>query len=289
GCRQAMSDYAGKHGFTFDVHVIDATGVWLQRPDRPVADQMLLNLGCGVHFHEAWVNLDITPANPKVIKHNLAEEPLPFENRSCAAVYHSHVLEHIPPQQVRGFIDECFRVLAVNGTLRIVVPDLEGIARQYLKQLDAAAAGDEAAGHRHEWMVMELVDQLTRETSGGQMLEYWKQNPMPAEDFVFERQGWEARRFVDQWRQDPGFLNLVTTKTAEDIGRFRLGGEVHKWMWDRVSLTRLLTAAGFTDVRVCTATESSIPVFAAYGLDADAEGRARKPDSLFIEARRTAV
>ena len=288
GCRQAMTDYANQHGFNFDVHVIDATGVWLQRPDRQACDQMLLNLGCGMHFHEAWVNLDIAPKNDHVIQHNLAGEPLPFENRSCAAVYHSHVLEHIPPQHVPGFIAECFRVLAGNGVLRIAVPDLEAIARLYLSNLDAAAGGDEAAARRHEWMTVELVDQLARDTSGGQMLEYWKQDPMPAEDFVFERVGWEARRFVEQWRKDPASVIVTPARTAEEIGRFRLGGEVHKWMWDRVSLTRLLLSAGFTEVRVCPATESAIAGFAGYHLDADAEGRTRKPDSLFIEARRPA-
>ena len=286
GCRQAMSDYAGQHGFTFNVHVIDATGVWLQRPDRPVSERMLLNLGCGAHFHSAWVNIDIAPTAKEVIQHNLAEESLPFEDKSCAAVYHSHVLEHIPPQKVRSFIDECFRVLAPGGFLRIAVPDLEGIAREYLQQLSAAAAGDAEAAKRHEWMTIELVDQLTRETPGGQMLEYWKQNPMPAEDFVFQRLGWEARRVVDVLRSAPESLPIKPTVTAEEVGRFRQSGEVHKWMWDRVSLSGLLASVGFADVKVCAATESGIADFASYLLDADAEGCVRKPDSLFLEARR---
>jgi predicted SAM-dependent methyltransferase/cephalosporin hydroxylase len=288
GCREAMLTYASRLGFEFEVHPIDATGVWLQRPDRKALDLMKLNLGCGVHFHSDWINLDIAPSAAEVIAHNLAEEPLPFENRCCAAVYHSHVLEHIPLPSVRPFIDECFRVLAPGGVLRIVVPDLETIARLYLENLSAAAQGDENAANQHEWMTIELVDQLTRETPGGQMLEYWKQNPMPAEAFVFERSGWEARRFVDQWRADPSAVNIPTAKTAAEIGKFRLGGEVHKWMWDRISLTRLLTSAGFEDVQVCLATESSIPGFPSYLLDADAEGHTRKPDSLFIEAKRPA-
>ena len=218
GCRQAMTDFASQQGFVFEVHPIDASGVWLQRPDRPVSNLMLLNLGCGLHSHEAWVNLDTAPANERVIRYNPAEEPLPFENRSCAAVYHSHVLEHIPPQHVPEFIDECFRVLAGNGILRISVPDLEAIARLYLSNLEAAAGGDEAADRRLE--------------------------------------------------------------------SFRLGGGVPQWMWDRISLTRLLVSAGFVDVQVCKATESGIPGFASYQLDANADGHTRKPDSLFIEARR---
>jgi predicted SAM-dependent methyltransferase/cephalosporin hydroxylase len=278
GCREAMHDYAREHGFEFKVNVIDSTGVWLQRPDRSPTDLMLLNLGCGAHFHTSWINLDIAPATKEVIAHDLASEPLPFDASTCCAVYHSHVLEHIPPAQVPGFIGECHRVLAPGGVLRIAVPDLEGIAREYLKQLDA---GDHA---KHEWMIIELVDQLTREQSGGEMLRYWKQNPMPAEDFVFQRVGWEARRFVEQWRSQAEQHESANHPTAEDIGRFRLGGEVHKWMYDRLSLQRLLMAAGFTAVNLRTATDSAIPGFAAFHLDADAEGLVRKPDSLFIEA-----
>ena len=284
GCRQAMTDYAAKHGFAFQVHPIDATGVWLQRPDRKESELMLLNLGCGQHFHKEWINLDIQPADKTVIQHDLATEPLPFENGSCAAVYHSHVLEHIPFVEVRPFIDECFRVLAPDGVLRIAVPDLERVARLYLNRLDSAARGDSRAALEHEWMTIEMVDQLARHHSGGAMLEYWKQNPMPAEEFVLARMGWEVRRFIENYRANPKPEPEKQTPTAEEIGRFRLGGEVHQWMWDRVSLERLLKAAGFMDVRVRAAADSLLPDFARYELDADSSGRVRKPDSLFIEA-----
>jgi SAM-dependent methyltransferase len=282
GCRQAMWDYAAEKGFTFNVHPIDGTGVWLQRPDRQPTDLMLLNLGCGGHFHRDWINIDIAPAAPEVIQHDLAREPLPFEDRSCAAVYHSHVLEHIPPEHVGAFLAECHRVLDVEGVLRIAVPDLEQIVREYLKQLDAQ---DRA---KHGWMVIELVDQLTRNASGGKMMEYWKQNPMPAEDFVLKRLGREAIEFVIQWRQNPSDVSRPQL-SAETIGRFRLSGEVHAWMYDRLSLSHLLEDAGFQSVRVCGASDSAIPGYASYCLDADANGLIRKPDSLFIEAQKPAV
>ncbi len=230
------------------------------------------------------MNLDIAPSADHVIQHNLACEPLPFEDRSCAVVYHSHVLEHIPPPRVPAFIAECFRVLTPGGVLRIAVPDLEGIARAYLRQLEA---GDHA---KHEWMVIELVDQLARNYSGGRMMEYWKQNPMPAEELVFQRAGHEARQFVEKWRAHPGAPPPPQPSSdPAEIGRFRLSGEVHQWMYDRLSLRRLLDAMGFTDFRVCSATESGIAGFARYQLDADASGQVRKPDSLFVEARKPAV
>ncbi|MDQ7834342.1 MAG: hypothetical protein RDU24_03075 [Humidesulfovibrio sp.] len=70
------------------------------------------------------------------------------------------------------------------------------------------------------------------------------------------------------------------------IGRFRRGGEVHHWMYDRLSLGRLLGAAGFAGVCVCAAHESAIPDFARHHLDVTLDGRVRKPDSLFMEGVR---
>jgi predicted SAM-dependent methyltransferase len=275
-----MWDYAKTKGFEFKVHVIDGTGVWLQRPDRAETDLMMLNLGCGGHDHPDWINLDIAPSGSDVIQHDLAREPLPYEDTSCSAVYHSHVLEHIPPENVSDFINECFRVLAPNGVLRIAVPDLEGIAREYLRQLDA---GDHK---KHEWMIHELVDQLARHRSGGEMMKYWKQDPMPAEDFVFERVGWEVRQFVEPWRASGKVEAKAVKPDANAVGTFRLGGEVHQWMYDRLSLGRLLAEAGFEGIEVKSAVESGIAGFAGYELDADEAGRVRKPDSLFMEARK---
>lgn len=65
-------------------------------------------------------------------------------------------------------------------------------------------------------------------------------------------------------------------------GLFRQTGEIHRWMYDRFSLRRLLEKTGFINVRVCRADESSIPNFNSYDLDM-IEGRIRKPDSLFME------
>ncbi|EKD59314.1 MAG: type 11 SAM-dependent methyltransferase [uncultured bacterium] len=53
-------------------------------------------------------------------------------------------------------------------------------------------------------------------------------------------------------------------------------------MYDRFSLERLMTDAGFMDPSVTTAFESRIPGFARYGLDV-VDGVVRKPDSLVME------
>lgn len=115
---------------------------------------------------------------------------------SFAAVYNSHVFEHIPQSQAAACLSECHRVLAPGAVLRVVVSDLEMINRLYLKYLYEAVDDDEEAAKRHKWMMPELLDQMAREEGGGEILKYGQLNPMPAEDDVIERVSREALNYL---------------------------------------------------------------------------------------------
>jgi predicted SAM-dependent methyltransferase len=255
-------------------------------PAPPVSD--LLNAGCGATFHPAWTNLDFRASAPSVIAHDL-RKPLPFADASFGVVYSSHVLEHFSRSFAPVFLAECRRLLKPGGVLRLAVPDLETIARLYLENLQGALAGDNRAAARHEWMTLELLDQMVREESGGEMLKYWKKEPLPEEEFILQRCGWEARRFLEAHRSQPGRKeqpgqSSPAPRSPAQIAEFRETGEIHKWMYDRYSLPRLLERVGFTDCKCCAADESRIPNFNSYLLDINPDGTVRKPDSLFIEA-----
>jgi predicted SAM-dependent methyltransferase len=249
-----------------------------------------VNLGCGTCFHSDWVNLDFVSQSPDVIQHDLRTR-LPLHDGSCAVVYHSHFLEHLPHAFAPLFLQECYRVLVPGGVLRVVVPDLETIARLYLKNLEGALAGDAEAARRYEWLTLELMDQMVREQSGGEMLKYWQLNPMPVEKFVVERTGREVLEFIESYRASAR-SGLAAAPAAyqspkmEEVEKFRANGEVHKWMYDRWSLRILLERTGFREIKICAAGESQIPGFARYCLDLNADGTVRKPDSLFMEARK---
>lgn len=233
-----------------------------------------LNLGCGHRFHRDWVNIDIVARGRFVRQHDL-RQPLPFADGSFSVVYHSHVLEHLTRDSGRAFLCECRRVLKSGGILRIAVPDLEMIARLYLENLDGALHGNRDAAQRYQWIVLELLDQMTREESGGQMGRYLKQEPVPARDFVLSRMGEQARRALQDRQSKPARPRSES---------FRESGEIHKWMYDRYSLGQLLTECGFVEAHACRADESGIPRFNEFHLDTDETGAARKPDSLFMEA-----
>jgi predicted SAM-dependent methyltransferase len=57
---------------------------------------------------------------------------LPFPDGSVAAVYASHVLEHLYREEGQRLVKESYRVLAQGGILRVVVPDLEAIIQEYM-------------------------------------------------------------------------------------------------------------------------------------------------------------
>ncbi len=246
----------------------------------------LLNLGCGLRYHSDWINIDFHSTKEGVIEHNL-NEGIPFEKKSFDVVYHSHLLEHFSKSQALLFLKECFRVLDDSGIIRVVVPDLEQIAKHYLALLEQSLMGDEEAKKQYEWIMLELFDQMIRNDPGGEMLKYWKQDPIPAESFVIQRMGSEVKNILTNIRNNKNRHTENPPKKShpnpQKIGEFRLSGEIHQWMYDRYSLGTLLQQSGFKDVKVCIASESQIPNFNSYLLDIEPNGSVRKPDSLFME------
>lgn len=274
---------------------------------------LLLNVGCGLTYHPAWVNVDMTPADPAIMRWNV-EQGLPFGDGSFDAVYSSHLLEHLSRSDARRFAAECLRVLKPGGVARFVVPDLERIAREYLQLVDDLRRGKQTSAKDYEWILLELVDQLARERTGGEMAAFLRSLEPSERGYVLSRIGEEAQRAwvaAEQPRLSltrrvsnmglaravgklrsrlaAATVRLVGGRGAErafHVGLFRQGGEVHRWMYDEVSLAAMLRATGFDEVARQAADTSGIPKFASYGLDTDARGEVRKPDSLFMEALR---
>lgn len=271
----------------------------------------LLNIGCGENVHTDWVNIDVVGSLPGVIVHDV-RRGLPFPDSEFEACYSSHMLEHVTRSQARIIVDEIFRVLKPNGIVRLVVPDLEQIVRHYLRCLDDVTSGHSSREPDYDWMMLELLDQTVRTTPGGEMLAYLTDANILNKKFIVSRIGLEAERLWKLSCRPKGarilsslkkkklvwFARQVRIEVASFLifliagvdarrsfreGLFKDAGEIHRWMYDRYSLSRLLTQAGFTNINLCKADESSIPRFNTYNLDIISE-RIRKPDSLYVEA-----
>ncbi len=275
-----------------------------------------LNVGCGNRFHPDWVNVDLSPLDNSVITHDLSQG-IPFSDGSFEVVYHSHVLEHIPRNQAKTFIQECYRVLKPKGILRVVVPDLESITRTYLRALEKASSGSVEWKANYEWILLEMYDQTVRNHTGGEMAEYLSREEIPNEDFILERMGIEAKYLMESARENRQkthgknkqtkqiehliqraykalsqpqkigntILRILSPEgSALQVGKFRNSGEVHSWMYDRYSLACLLEDCGFESTTQCSAQESSIPDWYSYHLDGKTDGSVYYPASLFMEA-----
>ncbi len=267
----------------------------IRHRDRRIASG-LLNLGCGRRRHPDWINADLVPDGDDVVAVDV-RRPLPFAAGVFQAVYASHVLEHLTPGEASALVREVRRVLAPGGVVRIVVPDLEGIARAYVASLEAVdAGGGPEARWRHQWMTVELLDQLVRTRPGGVMRRWWSCDPVPCHDVIQARLGSEAAdaivRLAEERKSGTGLSVCPETILEEppasprSAARFAAQGERHRWMYDRVSMAGLLSGHGFLDPTRRGPTDSAIPGFCRYELDADGAGQPHKPDSLFMEAIR---
>ncbi len=80
-----------------------------------------LNLGGGGNWkEEGWQSVDIA------LGHDLSEKFLfQYETSSADLIYFSHTLEHLSWDIIPKMLGECYRVLALSGTIRIVVPDVD--------------------------------------------------------------------------------------------------------------------------------------------------------------------
>lgn len=275
----------------------------------------LLNLGCGPRFSSdpVWTNVDFQSNSRQVIAHDL-NCGIPFPDATFAAIYHSHVLEHFAPKSGAQFIAECWRALKPGGILRVAVPDLEKICRLYLAALEGARAGDGSWRNRYDWLKLELYDQSVRTKTGGAMAEYLRQPRVPEQEFIIRRAGNVARELMNEasdtqadvspapsapnWRGSLNrsrgasrrmarFISMLflgrRDKEALALGRFRMSGEIHQWMYDDYSLRVVLEEANFKEVRRCQASESAIPCWNDYRLDIDADGFEHAPSSLYME------
>jgi SAM-dependent methyltransferase len=79
-----------------------------------------LNLGCGEHKKEGYVNIDWQALTKPDVVHDLNAFPYPFPDNTFDLVEAFHVLEHLDKPFV--IMKELHRILKPGGTLHIKVP-----------------------------------------------------------------------------------------------------------------------------------------------------------------------
>ena len=118
---------------------------------------MKLNIGCGPIQPDGWVNVDgsnrawlaarLSPIDKMLTRAGILSptefgphikilnlyKSLPYKNDCVSCIYAGEVWEHFEYQDAVRLTDECFRVLAPGGVLRICVPDGIVFWQRYLE------------------------------------------------------------------------------------------------------------------------------------------------------------
>lgn len=263
-----------------------------------------INLACGNRYHKDWVNVDFSPKNNQIRRVNLLKT-LPFDNNTFNFAYCGHFLEHLTPEQAYRFLKEVKRILKKGGILRIVVPDLENVCREYLDLLDK-----QNEQYKLEWIYIELIDQMVRVKSGGKMTKFYSfiksSDNVKLAKYINERTGVNLLSENDK-KQSRGIKMLNNTMIINKLLKIYLRlikllipesirseifidtsiGERHKWMYDYFSLSGLIKRVGFRNVTLKKFNTSQIDKFNNYFLDMNDDGTPYKGvSSLHIECKK---
>lgn len=112
-------------------------------PDGGFTNEAIrLDLGAGDNPVPGFVSIDR--------KHHHEVYPLAYEDGSVDEIRASHVLEHFSHTEVANVVKHWVDKLKPGGRLRIAVPDLEWIARQYLDGQPINVQGYLMGGHVDE-------------------------------------------------------------------------------------------------------------------------------------------
>ena len=173
------------------------------------------------------------------------------------------------------------------------------------------AAKSQVAEANYDWILLEMYDQTVRNIPGGLMANYLERTVLINKTYVLGRIGCVGRLIRDKLVNEKGntapqaaggilfdyarkilrnmnykkmrqrCLNVLLTREERiclQVGRFRQAGEIHYWMYDRFSLSKLLMHLGFK-----SPSDSDVPDWGKYELDVKNQC-VYDPTSLFIEA-----
>jgi predicted SAM-dependent methyltransferase len=81
-----------------------------------------LNLGCGGKKLEGFINVDCEEfENPDVV-HDLGADVWPWPDSSADEAVCSHVLEHLPGDTFKFFLQQLYRVMKPDGLVHLTLP-----------------------------------------------------------------------------------------------------------------------------------------------------------------------
>lgn len=175
----------------------------------------LLHIGCGEINSPEFINLDARPmSHVHIVSKNILNlRNIP--NESLDMVYMSHVLEHVPRNQVSETIKEMHRVLKKGGVLRVSVPDFDHIVNIYqsteknIQSIAPALMGGQDYKFNFHYCIFNknFLEHLLLESEFEQVMAW---DPNNCEHHEFE--DWASKSIYVNDRPYPISLNLEARK-----------------------------------------------------------------------------
>lgn len=84
-----------------------------------------LNVGCGTHYANGWVNTDVWQSDtttPDVVVNS--GERYPFDDNTFDAIFLGHIIEHMPWDDVFPFMEDMKRIAKPGAHFLLVGPDV---------------------------------------------------------------------------------------------------------------------------------------------------------------------
>jgi len=178
-----------------------------------------LQLGCGFHPLEGWLNSDFFPKESNVI-HIDATGVYPFPDQTFDYAYSEHMIEHVPYPAGHAMLKESWRVLKDGGKMRISTPNLaflialyeserSELQEEYIRRssqdcraafpCDTFVINNFVRAWRHQFIYDEKVLRFSMEQAG--FVEITKVALNESEDPTL-------RNLENEHRSPPGFIRL---------------------------------------------------------------------------------
>lgn len=199
-------------------------GVWAQ-------------FGCGLCSPKGWTNFDASPTLrlqkipilgslipsgpfgrfPMSVKYGDILKGLPLEANSVDLLYCSHILEHLTVQEVDVALSNCFRCLKPNGIFRLVLPDIEAMATEYIQSSSPDAV--------HHFMQLTWLGEEHRTPSALSAVKQW----MSRGRHLWM---WDYKAF-EKKLENAGFCNIRRAKFGDsDIDAFQSVEDPDRWIYE---------------------------------------------------------
>jgi len=267
----------------------------------------LLNLACGAKVSKVgnWSNVDFFSPIEGVIQMDILKG-LKFEKNTFDVVYTAQFIEHITLDQATFVLKELNRVLKPGGTLRVVTPDFEEMAESYLSALKSLKIKNNSfLEKQYDWLRLEIFDQGLRNSSGGEVNDFFKNVDKEMDKYLIDRIGYSymcavsenaalpfrrsVKQILSKLHKIPQKIKYLVTSALitsdAKVGKFRRSGELHLYLHDLFSLTRILSQTGFIEISRENPYSSTIVNWEKYNLDV-VDGIVDAPVSLYVEAKK---